>query len=84
MPKDTNTEPDGPTIEWAGVVWQRLTQQECAGVLWIACRYDSSRTDAHTLKYIDTMSQLAWRELGRMLQADLARTFQHMASQLRR
>lgn len=63
-------------MEWSGRVWGLLTQQQCAGVLWIALRYDQPSSPPNVIAYIDTMSQLAWRELGRSLQYDLAATFE--------
>lgn len=63
-------------------MWGQLTQQQCAGVLWIALRFDQKEAPPHILAYVDTMSVLAWRELGRNLQHDLCSTFQRLLSAL--
>lgn len=81
MPTDTQV-PTETTFEWAGQVWSKLTQQQCAGVLWIALRYDQTRASAHTIAYIETMAGLAWRELGRTVQTDLANTLQQLLTLL--
>ncbi len=78
----TPTPPDEATFEWSGRVWSQLTQQQCAGVLWIALRYDQATSPPNVIAYIDTMSQLAWRELGRNLQHDLCATFKQLLNAL--
>lgn len=79
MPAETHRLSDN-TLEWSGRVWSKLTQQQCAGILWIALRYDQARAPANTITYIETMAGLAWAELGRTLQTDLAKTLQQLFS----
>lgn len=58
-------------ITWAGGIWRGLTRLQCAGVLHIALRYGEHAEG--TNRYIDSMSQLQWGELGRPLQLDVTR-----------
>ena len=69
MPDDV-TDPN-PKLPWAGAIWSRLTRLQCAGVLHIALRY-GERTDA-TNGLIESISNLAWADLGRPLQLDVTR-----------
>jgi hypothetical protein len=65
-------EPPAPeSLEWAARVWKRFTVHECAGVLYIALRYD--QTDKRSAEYINMMSMLPWLSLGNPLQADITR-----------
>jgi hypothetical protein len=48
-------------------VWKRLQVFECAGVLYIALRYDQRANP----DYIDMMSMLPWLGLGEPLQRDI-------------
>lgn len=74
MPEETQKPTSESALAWAASVWARLTARECAGVLWIALRYDVHTASPTTTNYINTMAQLAWVELGHALQVDIART----------
>lgn len=58
-------------LEWAARVWKRMSVFECAGLLYIALRYDQ-RT-ARTGEYVETMALLPWLSLGEALQQNVAR-----------
>ncbi len=68
MPAETTS----PTeLEWASRVWKRLSVFECAGLLYIALRYD--QRIQRTADYIETTAMLPWLALGEPLQHDLTR-----------
>jgi len=69
-------------LAWAGGVWKQLTRLQCAGVLHIALRYGERATDSNA--YIDSMSNLAWPDLGRPLQEDVTRALVQLSSALSR
>jgi hypothetical protein len=74
--------PDEKTLAWSARVWSQLSQRECEGLLWIALRYERTRSTEETVTYVDHMAQLPWRELGYALQCDLAGTFAKLLKQL--
>lgn len=76
-------EPPSPhTLAWAARVWKRFTVVECAGVLWIALRYDARFEPSGT--YIDSMSMLPWLGLGEPLQHEIARALERLQTHLER
>jgi hypothetical protein len=70
MPRPTS---DAPleNLVWAQRVWDCMSRLECAGVLHIALRYGERQE--HTNAYIDTVSEMEWKSLGRPLQLDVMR-----------
>ena len=82
LPKTPPPPPDEKTLAWSARVWSQLSQRDCEGLLWIALRYDRTRSTEETVSYVDHMAQLPWKELGIALQWDLARTFIKLLKQL--
>jgi len=78
LPAETDKPLPPDSLEWAGRIWKQLSVFECAGVLYIALRYDHQTP--HTGAYIETMSMLPWLGLGAPLQQDVTRTFIRLRS----
>jgi hypothetical protein len=76
------TTSDPPQLPWAQRVWDGLSRLQCAGVLHIALRY-GERAE-HTNAYIDTVSEMAWKSLGRPLQLDVLRALLALQTALAR
>jgi len=81
LPEERPT-PGGATLAWASGVWSRLTAIECAGVLYVALRYDPDIQHEGSASYIDRMSLLPWLSLGEPLQIDIARALDQLRRQL--
>jgi hypothetical protein len=81
---ETTGRPEPATLAWAARVWSRLTSVECAGVLYVALRYNPDIQHDASARYIDSMSLLPWLSLGEPLQLDIARALdqlrRHLAS----
>jgi hypothetical protein len=84
LPEETTARPDPATLAWAARVWSRLSSVECAGVLYVALRYNPDIQHEGSASYIDRMSLLPWLSLGEPLQLDIARALdqlrRHLAS----
>jgi hypothetical protein len=77
MPNPTS---DPPELIWAHRVWDGMSRLQCAGVLHIALAYGERQE--HTNAYIDTVSEMAWKSLGRPLQLDVMRALLKLQAQL--
>ena len=82
MPETPSDITTNSQLAWAGRVWSGLTRIQCAGVLHIALRYGERESDTNA--YIDSMANLAWADLGRPLQADIASAFLELQKALGR
>lgn len=71
MPAETEKPLSPDALEWAARVWKRLSVFECAGLLYIALRYDQQTP--RTGEFVETMAMLPWLGLGEPLQRDLTR-----------
>jgi hypothetical protein len=70
------------TLEWAGHAWKRMSVFECAGVLYMALRYDQ-RVE-RTAEYVEMMAMLPWLGLGEPLQRDITRALLSLRAHLER
>jgi hypothetical protein len=71
LPAETQKSVPPEALEWAARVWKRLQVFECAGVLYMALRYD--QREPRTAEYVEMMAMLPWLGLGDPLQRDIAR-----------
>lgn len=69
-------------LAWASRVWSDLTAVECAGILYIALRYNPDIQLDTSARYIDSMSLLPWSSLGAPLQGDVARALEQLRRRL--
>jgi hypothetical protein len=72
LPKEPERRFSPADLQWSAGVWKAMSVSECAGVLYIALRYD--QRVAHCADYVETMAMLPWLGLGEPLQHDLTRS----------
>lgn len=71
MPAESTPPPE--SLDWAARVWKRLSVFECAGLLYIALRYNHRQVERTTADYVESMAMLPWLGLGPPLQHDITR-----------